>query len=85
MLGEDLPISGAGKLRAAIGVNDEGAGGTALQKRHAQSGDDEPCVEDLVHGPANDAARVAIQNGDEVKPALGGQDASGIGHPDGGR
>jgi hypothetical protein len=82
MLSEELAISGAGKLRAAIGVDDEGPGGPALKQRHPQSGTDEASVEDLMHGPADDAASVAVQDGDEVKPALGGQDASGIGHPD---
>jgi hypothetical protein len=31
VLGQDLPISGAGKLHLAIGVDDKGGFGTALQ------------------------------------------------------
>ncbi len=41
VLGQDLPVSGAGKLHAAIGVDDEGSSGTALQECHAQGSDDE--------------------------------------------
>ena len=41
VLGQDLPVSGAGKLHAAIGVDDKGCFRTALQECHAQGSDDE--------------------------------------------
>ena len=47
VLGEDLPVSGAGKLHAAIRVNDESSSGAPLEERHAQGGDDEAGIEDL--------------------------------------
>ena len=36
MLGEDLPVSRAGKLRASIGVEDKSSPGATLAERHAQ-------------------------------------------------
>ena len=36
VLGEDLPVSGAGKLHSTIRVDDKGCCGTALEERHAQ-------------------------------------------------
>ncbi len=36
MLGEELPVRGTGELHPAIGVDDESAGGTALEQGHAQ-------------------------------------------------
>ena len=56
--------------------------GVALHKRHAQGGDDEARIEDLVHGPTDDAPGADIQDGDEIQPALAGEDAGGIGDPD---
>ena len=81
VLSQDLPVSGAGELHAAIRVDDKGCFGTALQKCHAQSGYDEAGVKDLVHRPADDAPSPDIEDGDEIEPALGGEDAGGIGHP----
>ncbi len=55
--------------------------GASLQKGHAQSSDDEAGIKDLVHGPTNDAPAPDIQDGNEIEPALGGEDAGGIGYP----
>ena len=82
ILSKELPISRAGKLGAAIGVNDKGSCRPALEQRHSQSGNDKTCVEDLVHGPANNAPRVAIEDSDKVKPTLAGEDASSVSNPD---
>ena len=72
VLGQELPVSGASKLRSAVGVDDESAGGAALEQRHAQGGHHQTGIEDLMHGPADDAAGAEIENGDEVEPALAG-------------
>jgi hypothetical protein len=53
-----------------------------LAERHAQSGDHETGIEDLVHGPADHPPGAEVQDGDEVQPALAGKDAGGIGDPD---
>ena len=34
-----------------------------------------------MHGPTHHAPGADIQDGDQIQPALAGQDASGIGHP----
>lgn len=82
VLGQDLAVSGAGKLHAAIGVDDKGGFGTALQECHAQGSDDEAGVKDLVHGPADDAPSAEIEDGDEIEPALAGEDTGCISDPD---
>jgi len=81
VLSQDLPVSGAGKLHAAIRVDDKGCFRTALEERHAQGSDDETGIKDLVHGPADDAPSTDIQNGDEIEPALAGEDTGGISGP----
>ena len=73
VLGEDLSVSGAGKLCAAVRVDDESSSGTPLEERHAQGGDDEASIEDLVHGPADDAAGADIQDGDAMRLRRPGQ------------
>ena len=66
VLGQDLPVSSAGKLHPAIGVDDKGGFGTALQECHAQGSDDETGVQDLVHGPADDAPSPDIEDGYKI-------------------
>ena len=56
--------------------------GLALREGHAQRGDNELSIEDLVHGPADDAPGEDIQDGNQIQPALTGEDAGGVGHPD---
>ena len=63
-------------------MNDERFDRATLSERHAQSGDDQWGIEDLMHGPADDTAGEEIKHGDEVQPALAGEDAGGIGSPD---
>lgn len=82
VLSEELAVRGTGELGAAIGVEDETGLGPSLEKCHAQSGHDETGIEDLMHGPADDAPSPDIENGDEIKPALAGKNASSVGHPD---
>src|SRR5574338_398594 len=82
MLGQDLAISGTGELTAAIGVDDESFSGLTLAQGHAQSGDHEGSIEDRTHGPANHSPAAQIQDCDQIQPALAGEDARGIGHPD---
>ena len=53
-----------------------------VAKRHAKSGDDQGGIEDLMHGPADDAPGEQIQDRDQIQPALTGEHASGIGGPD---
>jgi hypothetical protein len=66
VLGQDLAVSGAGKLHAAIRVDDKGCFRAALQDCHAQGGDEQTGIKDLVHGPADDASSPDIQDGDEI-------------------
>ena len=82
VMGEDLPVSRAGKLRASIGVDDKSSSGATLAERHTQGGDHETGIEDLVHGPADHPPGADVEDGDKVQPALAGEDAGGIGDPD---
>jgi hypothetical protein len=82
VMGEDLPVSRAGKLRASIRVDDKSSSRATLAERHTQGGDDETGIEDLVHGPADHPPGAEVQDSDEVQPALAGKDAGGIGDPD---
>ncbi len=82
MLGQDLAIGGAGELAAAIGVEDEGASGSALGEGHAQGRADQWCIEDGAHGPANDASAKDIEHGDQIEPALAAEHAGGITAPE---
>ena len=81
MLGQHLSVSSAGELHAAIGVEKKSGFRTSLKQRHAQGGNDETGIKDLVHGPPNDAPSIDIQDRDEIEPALAGEDAGGIGDP----
>jgi hypothetical protein len=82
VMGEDLPVSRAGKLRTSIGVDDKSSSWATLAERHTQGGDHETGIEDLVHGPADHPPGAEVQDRDEVQPALAGEDAGGIGDPD---
>src|SRR2546428_9008860 len=82
VLDQDLPISSAGELGSTIGVDDERFDRATLSERHAQSGDDKGSIEDLMHSPADHTPREDIEDGNEVQPALAGEDAGGIGNPD---
>lgn len=82
VLGEDLAVSRAGKLGASIRVDDKSSSGATLTKRHAQGGDHETGIEDLVHDPVDHPPGANVQDGDEVQPTLAGEDAGGIGDPD---
>ena len=66
MLSEHLAISRAGELATAIGVEDELCRWDAASKRHAQRGNDELSIEDLVHGPADNAPGEDIQDGNKI-------------------
>ncbi len=61
-----MAVSGAGELGAAIGVDDEWLDRATLSERHAQGGDDKRCIEDSMHGPADDAASEEIQYGNQI-------------------
>ena len=50
VLGQDLPISGAGKLHAAIGMDEQACFGASLEKRHTQSGDDQAGINEGAEG-----------------------------------
>jgi hypothetical protein len=63
-------------------VEDKGASGSALTQRHAQSSADQRSIERGTHGPAHDAATKEIEHRDQIEPALTGEDASGVAHPD---
>src|SRR5664279_1680471 len=81
MLGKDLLVGCTGELAAAIGVNDEAPAWTPLQEGHTQGGTDEAGVEVLMHGPAQDATGTDIEDGNQIQPALAGEDAGRVGHP----
>ena len=65
-MSEHFAISHADELATAIGMEDELCSWLTLLKSHAQSGDDELSIEDLMHGPADDAAGEDIQDGNEI-------------------
>ena len=64
MLGQDLSISGAGKLSTAIGVKYKSFSGATMTKCHAQCGNDQCGIEDLVHGPTDYSAGEDIKDCD---------------------
>ena len=82
VLGQDLPVSRAGKLGSTIRVDDKASSGATLAKRHAQGADDESGIQDLTHGPADHPSGEDIQDRDEIQPAPAGEHAGGIGDPD---
>jgi hypothetical protein len=63
-------------------VDNESFSWAPLAQRHVQGGDDQSGVEDLVHGPTHDAPGADVQDGNQIQPALAGEDAGGIGGPD---
>ena len=82
VLSEYLAIGSAGELTTAIGVDDELCRWlTSSLQGHAQSGDDELSIEDLMHGPADHTAGEDIQDRDQIQPTLAGEDAGGVGRP----
>ncbi len=72
----------AGELTAPIGVDDEGSSGLTLAQGHAQSGNREGSIKDRTHGPANHPPAAKVEHGDQIQPALAGEDTRGIGDPD---
>jgi hypothetical protein len=48
VLSEDLAVSRAGKLHPTVRVDDESSSGAPLEKRHAQAGDNEAGIKDLM-------------------------------------
>src|ERR1700726_4058677 len=81
MLREHFTIGTADKLATAIGMEDELCRWLTLLQSHAQSGDDEPSIEDLMHGPTDHAAGKDIQDGNKIQPALAGENAGRVGRP----
>jgi hypothetical protein len=65
-LSEHFAISNADELATAIGMEDELCSWLTLLQSHAQSGDDELSIEDLMHGPTDHAAGEEIQDGNKV-------------------
>ena len=82
MLAEQLPVSSAGELGSAIGVDDEVLRVVTLADSHAQGGNDQRGVEKLAHGPTDDAPAKDIQDSDQIQPALSGEYASDVSGPD---
>ena len=72
VLSEHLSVGRAGELSSAIGVNDKRFLRRALSQGHAQSGNNELGVEDLMHGPADHTTGEDIQHGNQIKPTLAG-------------
>jgi len=66
VLAEQLPVSDAGELGSAIGVDDKVLRVLTLVDSHAQGGADQRGVEKLAHGPTDDAPAKDIQNSDQV-------------------
>jgi hypothetical protein len=64
VLGQDLPVSRAGKLGSTIRVDDKASSVATLAKRHAQGADDESGIQDLTHGPADHPSGEDIQDRD---------------------
>src|SRR5438552_9114540 len=81
MLSEHFAISHADELATAIGMEDELCGWLTLFKSHAQSGDDELSIEDLMHGPTDNAAGEDIQYRNQIQPPLAGENAGRVGRP----
>ena len=82
VLGQDLAVGSTRELAAAISMDDKFLSWPTLQKRHAQSGNDQWGVEAWTHGPTDHAPSKDIQDGDQIQPALSGKDAGGIARPD---
>ena len=66
MLAEQLPVSGAGELSSAIGVDDKVLRVVTFVHSHAQGGTDQRGVEKLTHGPTDDPPAKDIQNSDQI-------------------
>jgi len=80
-LAEFLPVIAAGILAAPIAVMDQALGRPAIGQRHVERSDDQGGLHGRIHGPADDLARVQIEDGGEVEPALVGADVGDVGHP----
>ncbi len=83
MPGEQLDVSVAGILHAAVGVMDQAGSGLSGIDRLAQGADGEGRVEPLVERPTHDPAGVGIQHHRRGSSELLGQpDIGDVGHPE---
>ncbi len=62
-------------------MHDQFRAGLALGDGHLERPHRQPCVQDFVHGPADDAPGVNVEQRHNVEPALAGQNASRIRYP----
>ena len=80
-LGEGVPVSTAGVLHAAIGVEAQAVGRLPMAPRPAQGLQDPGGVDALTHGPADDLAAEEIEAGRQEKPARLGFNKGAVGPP----
>lgn len=68
-------------LAALIRVVQQARRGLAHFKRHLQRGDDQVAFQAIAHGPADNPARVQIQDHGQVQPAFSGRNVGNICQP----
>lgn len=78
---QELLVLDVGKLRAAIGVQDDFAAILALPARHHYRLQHEETVLHRRHLPADNLARVQVEHRAQVQPAFAGAQAGDVHHP----
>src|SRR5688572_23592379 len=81
IMGQQSLIIVASILATPIRVMQPASSRLATLKGHLQGGDDQRTFQAVAHGPANNPARVQIQHGGQVQPALSRRNVGDIGQP----
>jgi hypothetical protein len=78
MLIEQITVRSAGVLTSAIGVTDQACWRASAVQRHLECLCDQLRAQVIRQGPADDLARVGIQEDRQVQPALPGADVGDV-------
>jgi len=81
MCGHQPSVVARAVQHAAIGVMDQARGWLPMSDSHAQGGRDKRFIVAIRQGPADDLARVQIDQHGEVKPADARTDEGHVAHP----
>lgn len=77
-----FPINACGVDRTLIGVMNDPFGRSALLQRHLQCAQDEFLVRTRAHSPADDPARIQVEQDRQVKESLSCPNEGTVAHPD---
>jgi len=75
-------VVAAGVLAPPVGVMQQPLARSAARQRHAEGVERELLGDPVAHRPADDAARVQVEDYRQVEPAFPGRNVRDVGHPD---